>query len=101
MDDIYEALADKTRRVILSELAKGDRNVKDLGECLKIKQSTLSGHLATLRKTKLVKVEIINKWRWYSLNGDTWNSFVSEINRSFTRVSNNSVNEIILRKKVY
>ncbi len=67
--DIYrDIFGNKNRRQILVLLSQKKRNVGDLLSYLQIKQPTLSFHLAILRRSGLVSVEILNREHWYSLN---------------------------------
>lgn len=101
VDRIYKALSDKGRRDILESLMGQKKTVSQLAAELKMGQSTLSGHLAILRKSGLVKVEVKNKWRMYFMNTEVAERYVTEINRLFGIEGLKSDTEIILRKKLY
>lgn len=53
---VFLAIADPTRRAMLEALLTGDRAAGDFCEMFSAGQSTLSGHLAVLRRAGLVRV---------------------------------------------
>ena len=57
MDTAFKALADPTRRAILSMLAERARTVSEIGEAFAISQPAISRHLAVLRGAGLVSAE--------------------------------------------
>ncbi len=91
MDKIFKALADVNRRKILTILKNNSLTVNRIVELLKIKQPTVSTHLAILRKTGLVASEIKGKNRIYRFNKLAWYGFVEELNRFV-------VDEMIVRR---
>lgn len=69
--NMFKALADETRLRILSLLlTEGEICVCDLIAALKLPQSTVSRHLAYLRKTGWVSDRRCGVWMYYSLDGD-------------------------------
>lgn len=54
LDSVFGALADSTRRAILSKLVRGEANVNELVECFDLKQPTVSKHLKVLERAGLV-----------------------------------------------
>ncbi len=66
--DIYKAIADPTRRALLSSLSSGEKSVTDLLEPFDISMPALSGHLQILREVGLVKQERKGRQRIYYLN---------------------------------
>jgi DNA-binding transcriptional ArsR family regulator len=54
LDATFAALADPTRRAILSRLAKGEASVLDLAEPFAISQPAISKHLKVLERAGLV-----------------------------------------------
>ena len=65
--DIFKALSNKNRLVILSSLVSGEMNVGEMESRLKIRQPTLSQQLARLRTAQLVKTRRVSKEVYYSL----------------------------------
>ena len=52
--ELCKVLADPTRLEILNLLSKGEKNVSELAALMKIRQATLSQHLAVLRQRNVV-----------------------------------------------
>jgi DNA-binding transcriptional ArsR family regulator len=68
--DIFAALADPTRRLLLERLAVGECTVTDLSEGLTMSQAAVSQHLRLLRQTGLVEVRQDGRFRRYQLRPD-------------------------------
>jgi DNA-binding transcriptional ArsR family regulator len=54
LDRTFAALADPTRRAILTRLAKGEATVNELAEPFKMSQPAISQHLKVLERAGLV-----------------------------------------------
>ena len=54
LDATFAALADPTRRAILSRLASGDASVNDLAKPFKMSQPAISKHLKVLERAGLI-----------------------------------------------
>ncbi|GHF13434.1 ArsR/SmtB family transcription factor [Pseudolysinimonas yzui] len=67
MADIFDVLADGTRRDILRRLLDGEAAVSDLVEALGLTQPTVSKHLARLLDAELVTVREDGRNRIYAL----------------------------------
>lgn len=67
LEDLFKALADKTRLRILGLLLTGEVCVCDIHESLKIPQPKASRHLAYLRRTGLVETRRDGLWIHYRL----------------------------------
>ena len=67
MSDIFDVLADGTRREILRRLLDGEATVGDLVERVGATQPTVSKHLAQLRDAELVTVREDGRRRIYAL----------------------------------
>lgn len=71
MTDIFNAIADATRRQILDALAaKPGLSVSELVALTKQGQPAVSKHLKTLRDADLVSVKTVGQNRFYSLNAE-------------------------------
>jgi DNA-binding transcriptional ArsR family regulator len=68
--DVFAALADPTRRLLLERLAGGERTVTELAEGLAMSQAAISQHLRLLRETGLVEVRQDGRFRRYGLRPD-------------------------------
>lgn len=54
LNEIFTALADPTRRAIISRLTKGDASVLELAEPFKISQPAVTKHLNVLERAGLI-----------------------------------------------
>jgi DNA-binding transcriptional ArsR family regulator len=59
----FAALADPTRRAILSRLAGGEASVKDLSEPFAMSQPAISKHLRVLERAGLIEQGKRAQWR--------------------------------------
>ena len=66
--DVFNAIAEPRRRMIIDALAKGDQSVGQLMARLKFAQPAVSKHLGVLRKVGLVSVSKQGRQRMYRLN---------------------------------
>ncbi len=55
LDTVFSALADPTRRAILTRLAEGEASVNEIAEPFKISQPAISRHLKVLEKAGLIE----------------------------------------------
>lgn len=70
---LFDSLADPVRLTILRLLADGERRVVDLTGELGLAQSTVSGHLASLRTAGIVDARPDGRSTYYYLAGaDVW-----------------------------
>ena len=58
LNSIFGALADETRRAILSRLAKGEASVNEIAEPFNISQPAISRHLKVLERAGLIERKI-------------------------------------------
>jgi len=58
LDAVFHALADGTRRAILSRLAKGEASVNEIAEPFDISQPAVSRHLKVLERAGLIERDI-------------------------------------------
>src|SRR5580698_3954371 len=65
--DVFETLADSTRRSIVESLLSGERPVNDLVAAVDIHQSGVSRHLRILQQAGFVTVRPDGAQRFYSL----------------------------------
>jgi DNA-binding transcriptional ArsR family regulator len=65
--DLLKALANRHRLMIVCQLIDGERAVGDLAQALKLRNSTVSQHLALLRKEGLVGTRRDGQTVFYSL----------------------------------
>ena len=71
LDAVFSALADPTRRAILSRLADGQASVNELAAPFEISQPAISRHLKVLEKAGLVERDVDEQRRPARLKADT------------------------------
>ena len=71
LDRVFAALADPTRRAILSRLAAGEATVNELVAPFALSQPTISKHLQVLRDVGLVTVRREGRRTMYRTNAET------------------------------
>ena len=67
---LLSAMCNEKRLVLLCRLVDGEHSVTDLAELLTTPQSTISQHLALLRREGLVQARREGQTQFYSLAGD-------------------------------
>lgn len=65
--DLLKALANRHRLLIICQLIDGERSVGELAEFLRLRDSTVSQHLALLRKDGLVSARREAQTVYYSI----------------------------------
>lgn len=68
VSDMFAAFSDPTRLRVLHLLRDGELCVGDLVTILDLPQSTISRHLAYLRRSTLVETRRSGLWMYYSLS---------------------------------
>lgn len=68
MNDIFKALADPTRRKILTLLKEKDMNAGEIADAFNISKPSISHHLSLLKQANLVLSEKQGQNINYSLN---------------------------------
>ncbi|HEY2378787.1 MAG TPA: metalloregulator ArsR/SmtB family transcription factor [Gemmatimonadaceae bacterium] len=68
LDHVYGAIADPTRRAILSLLARGDVTVGALAEQFPISLNGVSKHVKVLERAGLVDRRVDGREHWLTLN---------------------------------
>ena len=63
LDATFSALADPTRRAILSRLARGEMSVKELSRPFKISAPAITKHLKVLQRVGLISRGRQAQWR--------------------------------------
>lgn len=58
LDAVFAALADPTRRAILSRLARGEASVNELAAPFRMSQPAVSKHLKVLERAGLIEREV-------------------------------------------
>jgi DNA-binding transcriptional ArsR family regulator len=68
--DLLKALSNRHRLLIICQLINGERSVGDLADLLDLRDSTVSQHLALLRKDDLVSARRDAQMIYYSIASD-------------------------------
>ena len=68
--DLLKALSNRHRLLIICQLIDGEQSVGDLAAFLKLRDSTVSQHLALLRKDGLVSARRDAQTIYYSIESD-------------------------------
>ncbi len=67
-DEAWAAMADRTRRAIVMELAEGERTVGELADAMPVSQPAVSQHLKVLKHVRVVSDRAEGTKRIYRLN---------------------------------
>ncbi len=81
--ELLKALANRHRLLILCQLIDGERSVGELAAFLGIRDSTVSQHLAILRRDDLVDSRRDGQTIWYSISSAPARELVEVLYRSF------------------
>ncbi len=79
MKDIWNAMADPTRREILTMLQSRDMTAGEIAERFSVTGATVSHHLKVLREAGLVLTEKQKQTITYSLNTTVFQEFLKSI----------------------
>ena len=69
LSQTFAALADPTRRAVLSRLAKGEASVGELARPFDISLPAVSRHLKVLEQAQLIERETDAQWRLCRIRG--------------------------------
>ncbi len=79
--EVFEAVADPTRRRILDLLAEGERSAGELSEGFSVTRPAISRHLRVLRETGLVSCRVDAQRRMYRLEPEPLEEVVRWLSR--------------------
>jgi len=101
LDAIFAALADPTRRAILSRLADGQASVKEIAAPFKISQPAVSRHLKVLERAGLIDRAIDEQRRPARLKAQKMAAAVDWLTqfRSFWGTSFAQLDDVLLNMK--
>lgn len=68
--DVFQAVADPTRRAILDRLRRGPLPVNELASGFRVSRPAISKHLRVLRNAKLVREQKEGRQRLYQLEAE-------------------------------
>jgi DNA-binding transcriptional ArsR family regulator len=80
---LLKALANRRRLVIVCQLLEKERSVGELAKLLKARDSTVSQHLALLRKDGLVAARRDAQTIWYSIASEAAREVVAALYRAY------------------
>lgn len=80
---LLKALANRHRLIIVCQLVEQERSVGDLAALLQLRDSTVSQHLALLRKDGLVKGRRDGQTVWYSIGDPAARELVMTLSRVY------------------
>lgn len=80
---LLKALANRHRLMIVCQLSEKARSVGELADLLKLRDSTVSQHLALLRKDGLVAARRDGQTIWYSIASKPARALVATLYRAY------------------
>lgn len=83
MKDVWNALADATRREILTLLQKHDMTAGEIVACFSVSGATISHHLKILREANLILAQKEKQTITYRLNTTVFQDFLKQIAEVF------------------
>ena len=83
--NLLKALANRHRLLIICQLIDGERSVGDLAEFLGLRDSTVSQHLALLRKDGLVSARRDAQTIYYSIASDPAREVLTALYRVYCK----------------
>lgn len=81
--ELLKALANRHRLLILCQLSEAERSVGELAALLKARDSTVSQHLALLRKDGLVMARRDGQTIWYSIGSPEAREIIGALYRIY------------------
>jgi DNA-binding transcriptional ArsR family regulator len=81
--ELLKALANRHRLMIICQLIDGERSVGELAGFLGLRDSTVSQHLALLRKDGLVRARRDAQMIWYSISSSPAREVVETLYRVY------------------
>lgn len=83
VSELLKALGNRHRLLILCQLLDDERSVGDLAGLLELRDSTVSQHLALLRREGLVQARRDGQTIWYSICSEPARQVLAVLYRSF------------------
>ena len=101
LDAVFAALADPTRRAILSRLADGEASVNEIAAPFEISQPAVSKHLKVLERAGLVERDIEQQRRPARLKAEPMTAAVSWLEefRQFWGTSFDQLDDVLTQMK--
>jgi ArsR family transcriptional regulator, virulence genes transcriptional regulator len=86
--ELLKSLANRHRLLILCQLTDGERSVGDLADFLALRDSTVSQHLAMLRRDGLVAARRDGQTIWYRINSPSARRVLETLFELFCKTNN-------------
>lgn len=101
LDAVFAALADSTRRAILSRLTEGEASVKDIAAPFEISQPAVSRHLKVLERAGLIERGVDEQRRPATLKAETMAAAVDWLTEfsAFWGTSFDQLDDILISMK--
>lgn len=101
LDAVFAALADPTRRAILSRLADGQASVNEIAAPFEISQPAVSKHLKVLERAGLIERDIEEQRRPARLKAETMTAAVNWLEefRKFWGASFDQLDDVLTQMK--
>lgn len=101
LDAVFSALADPTRRKILSRLAAGEASVNEIAAPFSMSQPAISKHLKVLEKAGLIERAVDEQRRPAKLKADNMKQAVEWLTdfKAFWGASFNQLDELLAAMK--
>ncbi len=102
LDAVFSALADPTRRAILSRLADGQASVNEIAAPFKMSQPAVSRHLKVLERAGLIERDIDQQRRPARLKADNMAAAVDWLGEfeKFWKSSFDQLDDVLHRMKL-
>jgi DNA-binding transcriptional ArsR family regulator len=99
LDAVFAALADPTRRAILSRLADGQASVNEIAAPFEISQPAVSRHLKVLERAGLISRDVDEQRRPAKLKAETMAAAVEWLSefKQFWEASFDQLDDILVR----
>src|SRR5579875_1655097 len=94
MTDIYRAIADPTRRKILTLLSRNEYTQSELVERFTISQPAIKKHLAILVEENLIAERREGRYRIYSLKMDNFTHHYEKLQREMGTILDNKLERL-------
>jgi len=102
LDAVFAALADPTRRAILSRLADGEASVNEISAPFKMSQPAVSKHLKVLERAGLIERDIDEQRRPARLKAEKMALAVNWLTefKEFWEASFNQLDDVLTKMKL-
>lgn len=87
MDAVFRAMADSSRRRILSALCRGPQVAGELGRLVGLAPNAVSFHLKWLKAADLITSRREGKYLWYEANGELLADWKTHVKSAFPALS--------------